>query len=99
MPYRAYVSDGCNQKLSRVFGELVEPERAAAENQDGIFVASRMIRRCLDTLYCEAFDRSAISFTLICSLNSRRRIRSRVSSPKAFNAAMQSSPVTEEIYP
>src|SRR5438093_11821629 len=52
-----------------------------------------MIRRCLETLYWEAFKRSEISVTLNGCLNSNRRMRSLVSSPNAFRAAMQSSPV------
>ena len=57
-----------------------------------------MIRRCLEVLYCETFSRCEISFTLSGWWKSRRNMRSRVSSPKAFNAVMQFTPVTRPLY-
>jgi hypothetical protein len=56
-----------------------------------------MIRRCFETLYGVEWRRSAISFTLIVSLNNSRRVRKRVSSPNAFSAAIQSRPFNNAI--
>ena len=49
------------------------------------------------TLYCETFNRAEISFTPNGFLNNSRKIRRRVSSPKALRALMQSSPVTTTV--
>ena len=61
--------------------------------------ASRITRRCLETSYWETCSRSAISFTLNGSLNSKRRMRSLVSSPSALSAAIQSKPVIALVIP
>src|SRR5262245_58095218 len=48
------------------------------------------MRRCLEVLYGVTRNWLEISLTLQRCLNSSCRLRSRVSSPSAFNAAMQS---------
>jgi len=59
--------------------------------------ASRITRRCFEVLYCETLRHSEISFTLKACLNRSCRIRKRVSSPRAFKAAMQSDSITAPV--